>query len=126
MVLVPRYTTSIYATVNPSSPAGEIVNMLVSSFKPLYQLLVVTCIFSAMLVPLFVLLLFSSNRETRRRPIFIANVASIMIGLILAGVAIALIVSLRNGTPAHFSNKLLVIRVAQSSAKPKHITIPSL
>jgi len=46
-----------------------------------------------MLIPLFVLLLFSSTRETRRKPIFIANVVSIMIGLILAGVAIALLLS---------------------------------
>src|SRR6266550_8948944 len=102
MARIPRYTTSIYATVNPSSPPGEIINILVTSFKPLYQLLVVTCIFSAMLIPLFVLLLFSSTRETRRRPIFIANVGSIMIGIILAGVAIALLVGFRNGPPCTF------------------------
>src|SRR6266550_2705596 len=68
----------------------------ITSVRATYQLLIVACIWSAMLVPLFVLLLFFSNRETRRKPIFIANVMSIMLGLILAGVAIPLLVGAAN------------------------------
>ncbi|KAF8336199.1 hypothetical protein F5887DRAFT_577057 [Amanita rubescens] len=93
MTLSPRYIDPTDATIPPSSPPGEIINIIVSSFKPLYQLLIVTCVCSAMLIPLFVLLLFSSNAETRRKPIFIANMISIVIGQILAGVCIALIQS---------------------------------
>jgi hypothetical protein len=126
MALALRYIDPTNATIPPSSPPGEIINTLVSSFKPLYQLLIVTCVWSAMLIPLFVLLLFSSNAETRRKPVFIANMISIVIGLILAGVCIALIVGFWNSPPAHFPDNMLAIRVAQSATSYKYTAIPDV
>lgn len=79
-----------------------------------------------MLIPLFVLLLFSSNAETRRKPVFIANMISIVVGLILAGVCIALIVGFWNSPPAHFPDNMLAIRVAQSATSYKYTAIPDV
>ncbi|KAF8735165.1 hypothetical protein AX14_002620 [Amanita brunnescens Koide BX004] len=88
--------TSDDATIgrfDPSNSPAQLIDVFVAMLKPMCQLLIVTCVGSAMLVPLFVLLWFSSNSETRRKPIFIANVVSIVIGLAFAGVSIAQILS---------------------------------
>src|SRR6266478_7135325 len=74
------------------SPVTTVINTLVTSFKPLYTTLIITCIWSAMLVPLFIILLFFSNRETRRKPIFLGNLFAISLGIAFAGVAIGLTV----------------------------------
>src|SRR6266576_4706727 len=97
-------TTLTNATTGPPGSSEQLSAVVVTSVRAMYQLLIVTCIWSAMLVPLFVLLLFFSNRETRRKPIFIANLMSIMLGLILAGVAIPLLVGAANNPSPHCAN----------------------
>jgi hypothetical protein len=84
------------ATNTPFSPDDSVamlINTLVESLKPLYITLIITCIWSAMLVPLFVILLFFSNRETRRKPIFLGNLFAISLGIAFAGVVLTLMVS---------------------------------
>ena len=96
MALAPHSTTCTDVAIDPpNSPAQA----LFATLKPMCQLLIVTCVGSAMLVPLFVLLWFSSSRETRRKPIFIANMVSIVTGLALAGVSIAQMVCFWNDSP---------------------------
>ena len=71
----------------------SLISTLAKSFKPLYITLIITCIWSAMLVPLFVILLFFSNREMRRKPIFLGNLFAISLGIAFAGVVLGLMVS---------------------------------
>jgi len=84
--------------LDPNDPLTILVgNEFVKYAKPYYTTLIVTCIWSAMLVPLFVVLIFFSNHELRRKPVFIANVFAISIGVAFAGVLLSPTVSiLRN------------------------------
>ena len=80
----------------PSSPDDTLsilINTIVRSLKPVYITLIVTCIWSAMLVPLFVVLLFLSDKEMRRKPIFFGNLFAIALGVAYAGVVLELMVS---------------------------------
>ncbi|KAK2467344.1 hypothetical protein APHAL10511_000579 [Amanita phalloides] len=96
---LPLYDTmTIYAAsdsgpLDPSGSLGQLIDFLVASFKPLYTTVIVTCVWSAMLVPLLVILWLFSDKETRRKPMFIANVVSIALGLTLAGVALELMMT---------------------------------
>ena len=126
---VPYHTTCTDATIgrfDPSSSPAQLIDVFIAMLKPMCQLLIVTCVGSAMLVPLFVLLWFSSNSETRRKPIFIANVVSIVIGLAFAGVSIAQIVRFRSNCPHLFANKVLVITVAEPASCSEYTAIPYL
>ena len=79
--------------LGPDNSVTTLINTLIASLKPLYTTLIITCIWSAMLVPLLIILLFFSNRETRRKPIFVANLFAISLGIAFAGVVLALMVS---------------------------------
>ncbi|KAF8638225.1 hypothetical protein AX17_002374 [Amanita inopinata Kibby_2008] len=88
------WTATIRDTTTTLDPSlGALVNELAKLLSPLYTTLIVTCVWSAMLVPLLVALFFFSNRALRRKPIFIANVLSILLGLALSAVIIALMMS---------------------------------
>ena len=126
MAQVSYSTTCADATIDPPNSPVQALNMLFVTLKPMCQLLIVTCVGSAMLVPLFVLLWFSSRRETRRKPIFIANMVSIVIGLALAGVSIAQMVCFWNDSPPLFANRVLVITVAESASSSEYTAIPYL
>ena len=88
--------------LGPDNSVTTLINTLITSLKPLYDTLIITCIWSAMLVPLFVILLFFSDRESRRKSIFIANLFAIFLGIVYAGVILALMVSnwLHYGSPS--------------------------
>ncbi|PFH50975.1 hypothetical protein AMATHDRAFT_3484 [Amanita thiersii Skay4041] len=75
---------------------ADLVNSMVKLLHPLYTTLIVTCIWSAMLVPLLVALFFFSTRNLRKKPIFIGNLLAILLGMSLASVIIALLVSVLN------------------------------
>ena len=79
--------------LNSNDPLTALVSTLVTSFRPLYTTLIITCIWSAMLVPLSVVLLFFSNSELRRKPVFLGNVFALCLGISLAGVILGLDVS---------------------------------
>ena len=76
-----------------SDSAAIIVNTLVKSLRPVYVSLILTSIWSAMLVPLFVILLFFSSRDLRRKPVFLGNVFAMGLGIVLAGIILTLYVS---------------------------------
>ncbi|KIL62109.1 hypothetical protein M378DRAFT_81661 [Amanita muscaria Koide BX008] len=84
---------SISGSIDPSSSLAVLIDTIVKSFKPLYTTLIVACIWSAMLVPLFVVLLFFSNKELRRKPVFFGNIFAICLGIVLAGLVVGLLMS---------------------------------
>jgi hypothetical protein len=70
-----------------------LVNTIVKSLRPVCTTVILTCIWSAMLIPLFIILLFFSDGEMRRKPIFLANLLATSLGIAFAGVALELMVS---------------------------------
>jgi UDP-N-acetylmuramyl pentapeptide phosphotransferase/UDP-N-acetylglucosamine-1-phosphate transferase len=76
-----------------------IVNTLVKSLWP--PLSSHASIWSAMLVPLFIVLLsFSNNRELRRKPVFLRNIGIALVGIVL----LALMVSYLDSFHRDFGN----------------------
>ncbi|KAF8638222.1 hypothetical protein AX17_002371 [Amanita inopinata Kibby_2008] len=86
---------SVWATRDmiPDDSLKAVADELAKLLYPLYRTLIVACVWSAMLVPLLVALFLFSTKRMRRRPIFVANVLSISLGLGLAAAIIALMMS---------------------------------
>ncbi|KAF8624144.1 hypothetical protein AX17_007207 [Amanita inopinata Kibby_2008] len=75
-------TMSSQPNIPPSIAA--IINEVAAGFRQPLNILIINCTFSAMLVPLLVALFFFSTKALRRKPIFIFNVLSILLGLSLS------------------------------------------
>ena len=76
------------APSNPDDNMALLLYILVKSFRSLYATLIITSICSAMLIPLFGVLLFFSDSKLRRKPVFLGNVFAICLGISLAGVVL--------------------------------------
>ena len=81
------------ALFSPDDSVSILINTFVQSLKPVYTILIITCIWSAMLVPLLITLLFLSDKEMRRKPIFFGNLFAITLGIAHAVVVLELTVS---------------------------------
>ncbi|CAK5263010.1 unnamed protein product [Mycena citricolor] len=68
----------------PPSITEPIIAAYAQGIRPAFAFILIPAIFSAMLVPLFIMLLTLSTPQLRRGPIFILNTAAICFGLILA------------------------------------------
>ncbi|KIL62108.1 hypothetical protein M378DRAFT_13063 [Amanita muscaria Koide BX008] len=97
---------SVSGAIDPST--SVLIDTIAGNFKPLYTTVIVACIWSAMLVPLFVVLLFFSNKELRRKPVFFGNIFAICLGIVLAGVVMGLLVSILSNPLAPPSRPLRV------------------
>jgi hypothetical protein len=65
-----------------SSPLDQLViKELASQMKPVFAILTISAGFSAMLVPMLVVLFGFSSPQARRKPIFILVVCDVMLGL---------------------------------------------
>ena len=73
---------------------------LQAEFDGIVDLLIVETVFPTLLIPIAVCLFMFTKPEIQRKPVFILNVLSIMLGLVFGGIAIATVVSLY---PAFFS-----------------------
>ncbi|CAK5276154.1 unnamed protein product [Mycena citricolor] len=71
----------------PPSITEPIIAAYAQGIRPAFAFILIPTIFSAMLVPLFIMLLTLSTPQLRRGPIFILNTAAICFGLILAAAA---------------------------------------
>ncbi|KAJ7586024.1 hypothetical protein C8J56DRAFT_940124, partial [Mycena floridula] len=67
---------------NPESTVPQaIIEQYVQGIRPLFSYILSFTVFSAMLVPLLIMLLSLSTSQSRRTPIFILNVIQIFLGL---------------------------------------------
>ncbi|KAJ7645927.1 hypothetical protein DFH06DRAFT_1332867 [Mycena polygramma] len=66
--------------LSPPPPPG--LNYI-AAIKPSLSLLMIGTVWSAMLIPLLVVLVFLSTSSLRRQPLFIMNIAAVLVGLVL-------------------------------------------
>lgn len=65
---------------------------LQAQFDGAIDLVIVETVFPTLLIPIAVCLFMFTNPEIRRKPIFVLNVMSIMLGLVFGGITIATVV----------------------------------
>ena len=61
-----------------------ILETFATAIRPALSIILTSTIFAAMLVPLLISLLYFSTVNTRKKPIFILNVLSIILGISVA------------------------------------------
>ncbi len=67
---------------------------LQAEFDGAVDLLIVETVFPTLLIPLAICLFMFTKPEIQRKPVFVLNVLSIMLGLVFGGIAVATVVSL--------------------------------
>ncbi|KAF9459282.1 hypothetical protein BDZ94DRAFT_1047007 [Collybia nuda] len=68
----------------PTQLVVPIIEAYASGIQPAFPFILISAVFSAMLIPLFLMLLVLSTSSSRRQPIFILNVLTISLGVIVA------------------------------------------
>jgi hypothetical protein len=71
-------------TAIPPELTAEILQAYATAIRPPISLLLTSTIFGSMLIPLLIILFYFSTPSSRRRPIFILNVLSAMVGIGMA------------------------------------------
>lgn len=71
------------ATAIPAEVEGAILEAFANGIRPSLGFILVGTIFSSMLIPILVVLFYFSTPNLRKQPIFIANVISILLGIVL-------------------------------------------
>ncbi|KAJ7816262.1 hypothetical protein B0H13DRAFT_2460435 [Mycena leptocephala] len=71
----------------PTALVDPIIEGYVQAIRPAFAFILIPTVFSAMLVPLLIMLFALSTPQTRRGPIFILNVLAICLGITLGGLS---------------------------------------
>jgi hypothetical protein len=72
----------LVAAAVPTSALDKIViNMFASQMKPIFAILAISAGFSAMLIPMLLVLFAFSTAQARRKPLFVLVVFDVLLGL---------------------------------------------
>lgn len=96
------------ATTNPDSippQVAVIIEAFAGAIRPAINYVLIVTVFASMLVPILITLLWFSTPATRRQPIFILNVASILVGIGIAAFGDYSVVS---GSPCSSAIQMLI------------------
>lgn len=66
----------------------------IASIKPVLNVLLVSCVWLGISIPLLFALFWFSTKQLRRKPIFLFNVVSILIGVVMGALNIFILVPL--------------------------------
>ncbi|KAF5367811.1 hypothetical protein D9757_010327 [Collybiopsis confluens] len=80
-------TTSASQPSIPTALTVPIIQGYANGIRPAFSFILIAAIFSAMLIPLLLMLLILSSPKTRRTPIFMLNVLAIVLGIIVGGLS---------------------------------------
>lgn len=76
-------TTGLPGDVVSPEVVAPIIQAYARSIRPAFSFILISATFSAILIPLLVMLFALSTSRLRRKPIFILNVFTITLGLIV-------------------------------------------
>lgn len=71
----------------PTALVIPIIQGYANGIRPAFAFILISVIFSAMLIPLLIMLFVLSTPKTRRTPIFILNVFAVTLGIIVGGLS---------------------------------------
>jgi len=74
---------SLQNGTTPLEIFGPVIQAFAHSIRPAFPFLLIAAMFSAVLIPLLLMLFALSTSRSRRQPIFILNICTIVLGLIL-------------------------------------------
>ncbi len=99
---------------------AAILKEYTDAIRPAIGFMLISAVFTAFLIPLFFMLLSMSTASSRKRPIFVINTLSILLGLVLGILSIHLSVSFprNNGTKPNLWQVTGILNpLVQSNAK---------
>jgi hypothetical protein len=71
----------------PTALVTAIIQTYADGIRPAFSFILISAIFSAMLIPLLIMLFALSTPKTRRAPIFVLNVLAVLLGIIVGALS---------------------------------------